>query len=228
MHKPRQLGDIRNFGWVKKPWVARGEQPPLRESCFRDLAREGIGAVLCLREENEKALEVLGRAYPQYRAVEEREICEGAGLHFRHLECRDLTAPGPAQVEAALRIIDEETSEGRAVFVHCLGGVGRTGVITGAWLIASGGSGDDAAARYVLFFAELGRQIGLVTEQQQASLFRNAGIPQQMWTLEIIAHSLGKPFAEPPPQVIPIRPSDADGWEREYERRLSPWRAKRG
>jgi hypothetical protein len=225
-HLPRRLGDVRNFGWVKSPWLARGEQPPHRESSYRALSREGIGAVFSLREDGEKALEVTGRLFPEYRAAEERDICEAVGLHFRHLECRDLTAPTPAQVEASLRMIDEETSEGRAVFVHCLGGVGRTGTITGAWLIANGGSANEAAARYVLFFAELGRELGLISEAQQANLFKNAGIPQQMWTLHLIARTLGRPLTEVPRQVKPLRPAGSEGWEGEFERLLEPWKLR--
>lgn len=46
----------------------------------------------------------------------------------------DLTDPSPADVVAAIEMIDAEASAGGISYVHCWGGIGRTGSIIGCWL----------------------------------------------------------------------------------------------
>lgn len=46
----------------------------------------------------------------------------------------DLTDPAPADVMAAISMIDDEASAGGISYVHCWGGIGRTGSIIGCWL----------------------------------------------------------------------------------------------
>ena len=47
-----------------------------------------------------------------------------------------------------LKTIGDEIAAGRPVYVHCWGGVGRTGTVAGCWLVQKDGlSGQDAIAR---------------------------------------------------------------------------------
>jgi ADP-ribosyl-[dinitrogen reductase] hydrolase len=48
---------------------------------------------------------------------------------------------------AVLDLIDAKLAEGAGVYVHCWGGVGRTGTIVGCWLARHGHHGDAALAR---------------------------------------------------------------------------------
>jgi protein-tyrosine phosphatase len=44
-------------------------------------------------------------------------------------------------------ILDELAAaidEGRTVYVHCRGGIGRTGTVVGCWLVRGGSSGEEA------------------------------------------------------------------------------------
>jgi protein-tyrosine phosphatase len=50
------------------------------------------------------------------------------------LPVRDLTPPSPEQVREALALIDEEAEAGGVTYVHCWGGIGRTGSIIGCYL----------------------------------------------------------------------------------------------
>lgn len=61
---------------------------------------------------------------------------------------RDLSVPpSPAQTIATLDAIDGAIESGRTAYVHCWGGIGRTGVIMGCWLARHGEPGPAALAR---------------------------------------------------------------------------------
>jgi atypical dual specificity phosphatase len=63
-----------------------------------------------------------------------------------HLPVDDLHPPTPDQFLAALRFIDRQRVEGRAVAVHCKVGQGRTGTVLAAYLIRAGRPADEAIA----------------------------------------------------------------------------------
>ena len=57
----------------------------------------------------------------------------------------DLSVPrSPEQMKAILDTIDDALSNGKTVYVHCWGGVGRTGTVVGCWLVRHGHSGEEA------------------------------------------------------------------------------------
>ena len=59
----------------------------------------------------------------------------------------DVTAPHPGQLMEALRFIDRQRAEGRAVAAHCLQGQGRTGTVLAAYLVREGVPPDEAIAQ---------------------------------------------------------------------------------
>lgn len=67
----------------------------------------------------------------------------GAPAYFR-LPVRDLDVPSPAQMHRILELVESEQARGRTVYVHCLGGVGRTGTVVGCYLVRRGLSGREA------------------------------------------------------------------------------------
>ena len=50
----------------------------------------------------------------------------------------------PACMAAILDAVDDALSAGRGVYVHCLGGIGRTGTVVGCWLVRHGLTGEEA------------------------------------------------------------------------------------
>ena len=68
----------------------------------------------------------------------------------------DMSIPAThADAAAALDAIDAHVAAGKIAYVHCWGGIGRTGTIVGCWLARRCGSGEDALAR----LAELWRDV---------------------------------------------------------------------
>ena len=62
------------------------------------------------------------------------EPSAGTARHLRH-GIRDVSVPRrKSDMVAVLDAIDAELAAGRAVYVHCWGGVGRTGTVVGCWL----------------------------------------------------------------------------------------------
>ena len=74
------------------------------------------------------------------------EVAPGAEVVHRTLPVRDLSVPSVEVVNQALDLIDEETARGGVTYVHCWGGIGRTGSIIGCWLARELG-GDAALVR---------------------------------------------------------------------------------
>lgn len=67
-------------------------------------------------------------------------------LH-RRLPIRDGGLPTtPATMVAILDALDGAIAEGHTVYLHCWGGIGRTGTAVGCWLVRHGMSGDAALA----------------------------------------------------------------------------------
>ena len=58
----------------------------------------------------------------------------------RRLPIRDFSVPAEHELRRILDTIDDALDSGRTVFVHCRGGIGRTGTVLGAWLRRHGAS----------------------------------------------------------------------------------------
>ena len=220
---PRAVAGIRNFVWVEPGVLARGEQPPLTDETFTGLRELGITAVLSLRPHDEPPSP--SRPDP-YDVEVERAVAERNGLRFAHAPIADFSAPPPELLAAALGTLDRQVADDETVYVHCRAGAGRAGLVTGAWLIARGGTGDDAAERYQAQMDHLGQRVGLSAEEWHATL-RRIGQPHVLWALREIARALGSPVTGPIGLLPPERPPEADGWEQRYWEMLEPWRTQR-
>lgn len=59
----------------------------------------------------------------------------------------DMGAPTAGHLMQILDDIDAARAQGDTAYVHCWGGVGRTGTVVGCWLVRHGLDGGDAIAR---------------------------------------------------------------------------------
>ena len=68
----------------------------------------------------------------------------------------DLSIPGSHETtRAILDTIDHVIGDGGVVYVHCWGGIGRTGTIVGCWLVRHGMTGEEALARVAELWSTL-------------------------------------------------------------------------
>jgi protein tyrosine/serine phosphatase len=141
----RPAGPIRASYWVVEGKLLAGEYPGAytddaaraKLSLFLDV---GIRTFVDLTEPSEPL-----RSYDDAltRLALER------GITCKHLRfgIADRGVPGAELLAQVLAAIRQEISEDRPVYVHCWGGIGRTGTIIGCWVAESGLSGEDAIAQ---------------------------------------------------------------------------------
>lgn len=207
---PRPLGSIRNFAWLQPGGLARGEQPPLDRDTFVMLRDEGLATVLSLREAHDGERRVAGRTYPEYLVDDERALCAAVGLGFRHVPCQDFEAPSPREVAEALGVIDDEVGAGRAVYAHCLAGVGRTGLVTSAWLLAHGWNSAEVVSTFFRFFDEFRARLEIPVAEQAGYLAR-MGAPKYWWALRAIGEAVGNPVPVAGAPIQPQQPERTEG-----------------
>jgi protein-tyrosine phosphatase len=102
--------------------VWRGARPS--QSGYETLAEAGVTTVVDLRAEDNIA--------------EDQAYGRRLGLRVVSMPIRDGQLPSAAQVEQFVNLVDE--SDGY-IFVHCGAGVGRTGAMSAAYLVATGQAG---------------------------------------------------------------------------------------
>lgn len=71
----------------------------------------------------------------------------GSGIRYSRMPIPDLGCPSEEHMLAILDRIDRELAHGHVVFVHCYGGLGRTGTVVGCWLTRQGLTGEQALER---------------------------------------------------------------------------------
>jgi hypothetical protein len=79
----------------------------------------------------------------EYRLKPYLPLLEDGASH-RRFAIADRGVPEPEEMEAILAAIDGSFAAGRTVYVHCFGGIGRTGTVIGCWLVRRGTPGEQA------------------------------------------------------------------------------------
>jgi protein-tyrosine phosphatase len=127
----RPSGPIPGSYWVVPGRFAAGEYPGAREKLSL-LTGAGIDFFVDLTEAGEYGLR-------SYEALLD-------GPEYRRIEVHDMGVPSVETMGTILDTIDRALAAGRTVYVHCYGGIGRTGTAVGCHLVRQGSSAEDALA----------------------------------------------------------------------------------
>ena len=65
-------------------------------------------------------------------------------VRYKRFTIRDNSVPSPEDMQAILDEIDSTLATGRKVYLHCWGGIGRTGTVVGCYLVRRGLTGQEA------------------------------------------------------------------------------------
>jgi hypothetical protein len=105
---------------------------------LRWLMEQGVSDWLDLTEDLEAGL-------PPYKdlLVDEAAVSEKKVTYMR-LPIEDFSTPAPEHMELILNELDKLLDQGRTVYVHCYGGIGRTGMTVGCFLVRHGREGEAA------------------------------------------------------------------------------------
>lgn len=117
---------IDNFGRVDDQYY-RGGQPD--DDDYADLATLGVKTMINLTSDDAKA--------------NEQSLVERAGMQYVHIPMTTHVHPTVEQVTTFLRIVNDPAS--RPVYVHCVGGRHRTGVMSAVYRMTHDGWTADQA-----------------------------------------------------------------------------------
>lgn len=83
-------------------------------------------------------------------------VPDGREVEHLRFPIRDMGIPAdPGLMREALDAIDAATEAGGTVYVHCLGGIGRTGTLVGCYLARRGLSGEESLARVATLYSTM-------------------------------------------------------------------------
>ncbi|HMU83502.1 MAG TPA: isochorismatase family protein [Leptospiraceae bacterium] len=99
-----------------------------------------IASVLCLITENE---------FSEYGVPDLKQEYEKAGLATRYLPILDQAIPTREELSSALSWVHDELKQSKNVLVHCVGGLGRSGLAAAAYLILEKNMSPDRAIETV-------------------------------------------------------------------------------
>ncbi len=83
---------------------------------------------------------------PYAAMLQEEAAAAGRTTIHHRMPIPDQGTPSVAETKHRLDVIDAALADRHVVYVHCYGGVGRTGVIAGCFLVRHGMTGDEALA----------------------------------------------------------------------------------
>ena len=155
--------------WVVPGRFAAGEYPGAKDPVeaapkLEGLLKSGINHFIDLT-----GLNVRGQPdnlTPYSDIAQEQASRLGLSVGWERHTIVDGSIPASAwHMAGTLDAIDAALDEGKTIYLHCLGGVGRTGTVVGCWLVRHGHTGDAALHR----ISELFGASGLATKHHHSS-----------------------------------------------------------
>lgn len=140
---------IANSYWVQPQRLLAGEYPgALRDDEARfklqSLWQAGVTFIVDLTEAHEL------RSYAALLNEEATAVASRPIVHRREA-IADFSVPTIETMAHILDTIDRALDDGHCVYVHCWGGIGRTGTVIGCYLVRHGLSGEQALAQIALW-----------------------------------------------------------------------------
>lgn len=127
--------------WVIESRLLAGEYPGLPDI---ELARKRIDALLEAGFDLFIDLTCPGETWPYTNILLEEARIYGLEVSHRRFPIGDFGLPAPGQMNSILDTIDEGLYAGHKIYLHCWGGIGRTGTTVGCYLVRHGVTGEEA------------------------------------------------------------------------------------
>lgn len=130
---------VKHCYWVVQGKFIAGEYP---RNLDEDSSLEKIGLLL------DQGVKVFIDLTEEYEPLLPYATMLGGRAIHKRFPIRDASVPAStSQTVAIIDTIDAHLARGELVYVHCWGGIGRTGTIVGCWLARHGLGGEGALDR---------------------------------------------------------------------------------
>lgn len=130
--------------WVIRGKFLAGEYPGSRDEIE---AQQRIGALLDAGLDTFIDLTDEGERPPYSSLLPEKARSGGRKVHYLHFPFPNYGIPAQAVMREALDAVDAALGQGGRVYLHCVGGIGRTGTTVGCYLVRHGRSGPQALSK---------------------------------------------------------------------------------
>lgn len=127
--------------WVLPGRFLAGEYPAHMD---RPRAVERLDALLGAGIDSFFDLTEMEELEPYVPLLRERAALQGRLVHYQRFPIQDFGVPTAKDMQALQQAIDSALESGHNIYAHCWGGVGRTGMTVGCYLVRHGRTGDEA------------------------------------------------------------------------------------
>jgi hypothetical protein len=132
---------LRESYWVVPGKLLAGEYPGQYEM---ELTRKRVDALLEAGFDTFIDLTGANETYPYRDILFEQARAYGMVVAHERFPIGDFGLPTPKGMNDILDRIEEKLSAGHKIYVHCWGGIGRTGTTVGCYLVRQGKTGEEA------------------------------------------------------------------------------------
>jgi rhodanese/phosphatase family protein len=127
--------------WVVPGRLLAGEYPG---EFNEEVTRKRIGALIEAGFDRFIDLTKPNETWPYLNILlDEAKIYEVEPVHLR-FPIGDFGLPTPPQMNSILNAIDQNLQAGHKIYLHCWGGIGRTGTTVGCYLVRQGKTAEEA------------------------------------------------------------------------------------
>jgi hypothetical protein len=127
--------------WVVPGRLLAGEYPGQLDE---EVTRKRIDALIEAGFDTFVDLTKPGENVPYAAVLQEQSNAYEVPVTYQRFPIGDFGLPAPEQMKSILDAMDEALRSGRKIYVHCWGGIGRTGTTVGCYLVRQGKSGAEA------------------------------------------------------------------------------------
>lgn len=130
--------------WVEPDRLLAGEYPARHDAettrqRLDALIQAGFNTFIDLTRDNE--------IIPYMHTLMEEAKLYDVPVEYQRFPIGDFGLPTPEMMQDILDMIDASLQMGRKIYLHCWGGIGRTGTTVGCYLVRRGKTGEAALAQ---------------------------------------------------------------------------------
>jgi protein-tyrosine phosphatase len=142
--------------WVEPGRFLAGEYPSRTDA---SAARNRLDAFLAAGINSFFDLTHAGELNPYDQLVKELAQARGVAVSYTRIPIRDHGIPTVELMSSLLDRIDQALTENKRIYVHCWGGIGRTGTTVGCYLIRHGLTNQGALQQIAGWWTDMPKRV---------------------------------------------------------------------